>query len=208
MIIKRFVVGPLETNCYLIVCQETLNAILIDAGFSEEAEAVAIIEEIRRKNLKVKYVLNTHWHPDHTAGNEYFREKLGALIVIHEEDASMLNTEYSLFSFKVKPHKPDKTVANGDLIVIGKTHLRVIHTPGHTKGSICLLGEGFVFTGDTLFAGSIGRTDLPGGSFEEIIKSIRDRLMVLPDETLVYPGHGSFSSIGKERRTNPFLNYI
>ncbi|MBO3800599.1 MAG: MBL fold metallo-hydrolase [Candidatus Brockarchaeota archaeon] len=207
MIIKRFITGLLETNCYLVACQETLNATLIDAGFNE-AEAITVIREIGKKNLKVKYVLNTHWHPDHTAGNEYFREKLGALVIIHEDDAPMLNAGASLLGLKVKPHRPDKTVTDGDLIEIGKTCLKVIHTPGHTRGSICLLGKGVVFTGDTLFAGSIGRTDLPGGSFEEIIGSIRNKLMTLPDETLVYPGHGPFSSIGKEKRTNPFLTDI
>lgn len=198
----------METNCYLVACQETLNAILIDAGFDEEAEAITVIREIEKKNLKVKYVLNTHWHPDHTAGNEYFREKLGALVIIHKDDAPMLNAGASLLGLKVKPHRPDKTVTNGDLIEIGKTCLKIIHTPGHTRGSICVLGKGVVFTGDTLFAGSIGRTDLPGGSFEEIMRSIKDKLMTLSEETLVYPGHGPFSSIGKEKRTNPFLKDI
>lgn len=178
---------------------------LIDTGFNEEDEAAKIIKEIEKGNLNVKYVLNTHWHPDHTVGNEYLREKLGALVIIHKDDAPMLNAGASLLGLKVKPHQPDKTVTDGDLIRIGKICLKVIHTPGHTKGSICLLGKGAVFTGDTLFAGSIGRTDLPGGSFEEVIESIRNKLMTLPDETLVYPGHGPFSSIGREKRTNPFL---
>ncbi|MEM2608655.1 MAG: MBL fold metallo-hydrolase [Thermoproteota archaeon] len=208
MIIKRLIVGPLETNCYFIVCQETLDTMLIDAGFNEGTEAKTIIEEVEKNNLNVKYVLSTHWHPDHTAGNEYMKRKLGALILIHKDDAPMLNTGDSIFGFKVKPHKPDKTLVDGDLIKIGKIRLKVIHTPGHTKGSICLLGEGFIFTGDTLFAGSIGRTDLPGGSFKEIMVSIRNRLMTLPDETLVYPGHGPFSNISKEKRTNPFLRGI
>ncbi|MEM2172476.1 MAG: MBL fold metallo-hydrolase [Thermoproteota archaeon] len=198
----------METNCYLVACQETLSAILIDAGFDEEAEAITVIREIEKRNLKVKYVLNTHWHPDHTAGNEYFREKLGALVIIHKDDAPMLNAGASLLGLKVKPHRPDKTVTNGDLIEIGKTCLKIIHTPGHTRGSICVLGKGVVFTGDTLFAGSIGRTDFPGGSFEEIMRSIKDKLMTLSEETLVYPGHGPFSSIGKEKRTNPFLKDI
>ncbi|MBO3839419.1 MAG: MBL fold metallo-hydrolase [Thermoproteota archaeon] len=208
MIIKSFIAGLLETNCYLVACQETLSAILIDAGFDEEAEAITVIREIEKRNLKVKYVLNTHWHPDHTAGNEYFREKLGALVIIHKDDAPMLNAGASLLGLKVKPHRPDKTVTNGDLIEIGKTCLKIIHTPGHTRGSICVLGKGVVFTGDTLFAGSIGRTDFPGGSFEEIMRSIKDKLMTLSEETLVYPGHGPFSSIGKEKRTNPFLKDI
>lgn len=178
---------------------------IIDAGFNEGLERGKIIKEIDRNHLSVKYVLSTHWHPDHTAGNEYVKRQCGALILIHKDDAPMLSSESFFLGLKVKPHNPDKTVTDGDLIEIGKTCLKVIHTPGHTRGSICLLGKGVVFTGDTLFAGSIGRTDLPEGSFEEIIESIRKRLMTLPDETLVYPGHGPFSSIGKEKRTNPFL---
>ncbi|MEM2941363.1 MAG: MBL fold metallo-hydrolase [Thermoproteota archaeon] len=208
MLIKRFVVGPLETNCYLVACQETLDAILIDAGFSEESDALSILKEIEVNSLNVNCVLSTHWHPDHTSGNEYVRRKLGASILIHKDDAQMLNTEGFLLGFRVKPHKPDRTLAERDFISVGRTRLKVVHTPGHTEGSICLLGEGFVFTGDTLFAGSIGRTDLPGGSFEEIISSIRTKLIVLPDETLVYPGHGSPSSIGRERRTNLFLRSL
>ncbi|MEM2088979.1 MAG: MBL fold metallo-hydrolase [Thermoproteota archaeon] len=208
MIVKRFVVGPFETNCYLVACQETLDAILIDAGFSEESDALSILKEIEVNSLNVNCVLSTHWHPDHTSGNEYIRRKLGASIIIHEDDAQMLNTDGFFLGFRVKPHKPNRTLAEGDFISVGRTHLKVVHTPGHTEGSICLLGEGFVFTGDTLFAGSIGRTDLPGGSFEEIIRSIRTKLMVLPDETLVYPGHGSPSSIGREVRTNPFLRSL
>jgi len=208
MILKRFIVGPLETNCYLIACNETRRALLIDAGFMEENEGLRIVEEIERSRLDLKYVLSTHWHPDHTAGNEYLRRRLGAKILIHEEDAPMLCAKgFSNFlGLSTKPHFPDATVRDNDLITIGSIRLRVIHTPGHSKGSISLLGEGFVFTGDTLFAGSIGRTDLLGGSFEEIIQSIRNRLMMLPEDTQIYPGHGPFSSIGKEKRTNPFLS--
>jgi glyoxylase-like metal-dependent hydrolase (beta-lactamase superfamily II) len=178
---------------------------LIDAGFFEESEATSILSEIERNSFNVKYVLSTHWHLDHTAGNEYIRRRVGAQVVIHKDDAPMLSTEDFFLGFRVKPHKPDKTLTEGDLIGVGSMRLKVVHTPGHTKGSICLLGEGFVFTGDTLFAGSIGRTDLPGGSLEEIIRSIRVKLMTLPDETLIYPGHGPSSSIGEEKRTNLFL---
>lgn len=206
--IKRFVVGPLETNCYLVACEETLDAILIDAGFFSESDALSVFREIESHHLNVKYVLSTHWHPDHIAGNEYVRRRLGVPIIIHKEDAPMLSTGSFLLGFRARPHNPDKTVTDGDLIKIGNTGLKVIHTPGHTKGSICLLGEGFIFTGDTLFSGSIGRTDLPGGSFDEITNSIKSKLMKLPDDTLIYPGHGPFSSIGKEKRTNPFLKDI
>lgn len=207
MIIRRFTTGPLESNCYLVICRKTLNALVIDAGFAEGLEATSIVDEIKRKGLRIKYILSTHWHPDHTAGNEYLKEETGAPILIHEEDAPMLSTMEGLgfLGIKAKPHRPDGILKEGDSIRVGEVILRVLHTPGHTKGSISLLGQGFVFTGDTLFSGSIGRTDLPGGSFDEIIHSIKTRLMTLPDETIVYPGHGPSSSIGIEKKTNPFI---
>lgn len=205
MIIRRFIVSPLGTNCYLVACGETLASLVIDAGFTDESEVLRIIEEIEKNSLNIKHVLSTHWHPDHTAGNEYLRKKTGASILIHEEDAPMLSTVRDFLGIEARPHLPDRTVKEGEAIRIGRIELRIIHTPGHTRGSISLLGKGFVFTGDTLFAGSIGRTDLPGGSFSEITHSIRSKLMVLPDETIVYPGHGPVSSIGRERITNPFL---
>jgi glyoxylase-like metal-dependent hydrolase (beta-lactamase superfamily II) len=206
MMLKRFVVGPLETNCYLIACNETRSALLIDAGFMEEDEGLRIVEEIENSRIDLKYVLSTHWHPDHTAGNEYLRKNFGASVIIHEDDASMLSIEGFFLGFKMKPHKPDIILKDSDSIKVGNVLLKVIHTPGHSEGSICLLGEGFVLTGDTLFAGSIGRTDLPGGSFEKIMDSIRSKLMVLPENTIIYPGHGPFSSVGREKRKNPFLN--
>jgi glyoxylase-like metal-dependent hydrolase (beta-lactamase superfamily II) len=172
----------------------------------EEDEGLRIVEEIENSRIDLKYVLSTHWHPDHTAGNEYLRKNFGASVIIHEDDASMLSIEGFFLGFKMKPHKPDIILKDSDSIKVGNVLLKVIHTPGHSEGSICLLGEGFVLTGDTLFAGSIGRTDLPGGSFEKIMDSIRSKLMVLPENTIIYPGHGPFSSVGREKRKNPFLN--
>jgi len=207
MIVRRFVVGRLQTNCYLLVCPETREALVIDPGFAEDEEARSIIGEVRRYNAAVKYIVNTHWHPDHTSGDEWFKRATGALILIHKDDASMLSEIGSggLFGIRHKPVVPDETLTDGSMIVFGNISLRVIHTPGHTRGSISLLERLTVFTGDTLFAGSIGRTDLPGGSFRELIDSVRRKLMVLPGEAKIYPGHGPSSTIAREKKTNPFL---
>lgn len=193
MLIKMWPVGMLLTNCYLVGHEETEEAILIDPGTSREAEARRILKEIESKGFKVKYIVNTHGHPDHTGGNKFFREITGAPILIHEYDASMLKGPFA-----------DKTLHDGDSVHVGAIVLRILHTPGHSQGSICLLGKDLIFTGDTLFAGSIGRYDLPGGSIVEIKESLK-KLMILPDYTKVYPGHGPTSTIGEEKRNNPFL---
>ncbi len=197
MIVKRFVVGMLYTNCYIVGCPEEKEAIVIDPGFDRDEEANEVMKEISNQKLDVKYIINTHGHPDHISGNKFMKKATGSPILIHEYDSFML----------VDP-PADKTLQDGDIIKIGKVLLKVLHTPGHTRGSICILGEREVFTGDTLFAGSIGRTDLPGGSYEEIIRSLKDRLAVLPDHMKVYPGHGPPSTIGKEREINPFFNLL
>jgi len=210
MIFRRFVVGQLQTNCYLLICPETRQALVIDPGFTDDAEAQSIIEEVKKRHADVKYVVNTHWHPDHTSGDEWFKRATRASILIHKDDASMLSEIRSegLFGIQHKPVVPDATLTDGSTIVFGNISLRVIHTPGHTRGSISLLGQLTLFTGDTLFAGSIGRTDLPGGSFKELIDSIRRKLMVLPGEVKIYPGHGPSSTIAREKETNPFLTTI
>lgn len=198
----------MQTNCYLLVCPETLQAIVIDPGFTNEAEVQIIMDEAEKYGADIKYIANTHWHPDHTSGDEWLKREAGALVLIHEDDAPMLmgmREVGMLFGIQVKPIMPDATLTDGSTIVFGKTSLRVMHTPGHTGGSISLLNQLAVFTGDTLFAGSVGRTDLPGGSFEKLMGSIWRRLMVLPGETKIYPGHGPSSTIAKEKKTNPFL---
>lgn len=193
MFIKMWPVGMQLTNCYLVGQVETREALIIDPGTDRETEAKKILKEIESNGFKIKYIINTHGHPDHTGGNEIFKEATGAPILIHELDAPMLKGPFA-----------DETLQDGDTVQVGAIMLRVQHTPGHSQGSISLIGNDVVFTGDTLFAGSIGRYDLPGGSLPEIKKSLK-KLMTLPDHMKVYPGHGPTSTIGKERKTNPFL---
>ena len=193
MFVKMWPVGMLLTNCYVVGQVETREAIVIDPGTDRETEVKKILKEIEFNSLKIKYIVNTHGHPDHIGGNKIFREATNAPILIHEYDASILKGPFA-----------DRMLHDGDSVQVGGIVLRVLHTPGHSRGSISLVGNNVVFTGDTLFAGSIGRYDLPGGSLQEIKKSLK-KLMILPDHMKVYSGHGPTSTIGEERRNNPFL---
>ncbi len=208
MILEMLTVGTLYTNCYIVGCSETLEGLIIDPGFDREAEAERILREVNQHHLKVKYIVNTHGHPDHTAGNEILKEATSAPILIHELDAPKLigaaKNLSGLFGLRVTSPPADQTLREGDVIQVGRVKLKVLHTPGHSKGSISLLGENVVFTGDTLFAGSIGRYDFPDASFREIMSSVK-RLAMLPDHVKVYPGHGPTSTVGEEKRSNPFL---
>jgi hydroxyacylglutathione hydrolase len=191
MNIKRFIVGWLSTNCYIVSCEKTKEAVVIDPGIESKGEAKKILEFIEENGLQIKYIINTHGHPDHTAGNTTIKEATGAPILIHENDASRVNA--------------DRKLSDGDVIHVGCFKLLVLHTPGHTKGGISLLGDNIVFTGDTLFSGAIGRTDFPGGSYQELIQSIRHKLFPLPENVEVYPGHESSTTIGNEKKHNLFL---
>jgi len=194
MFVKMFTVGMNETNCFLVGDVQNEEAAVIDPGFDSNSEAKKILNEIERNKFRVKFIINTHGHPDHTSGNNAMKEALKAPTLIHEYDAPLL-----------KNSSADKAIREGDVIELGEIKLRVLHTPGHSKGSIALLSADAVFSGDTLFAGSIGRYDLPGGSLEELMNSIKNKLMILPDHVKVYPGHGPVTTIGEERRSNPFL---
>jgi glyoxylase-like metal-dependent hydrolase (beta-lactamase superfamily II) len=209
MIIKMFTFGMYLTNCYVVGCEETKEAIVIDPGFDRDVEAEEVIRFIDQNGLRVKYIINTHGHVDHTAGNGIMKKATGAPILIHEDDAVMISGDAKamsrIFGFHATSPPADKMLHNGDIIQVGCIKLLVLHTPGHSEGGISLLGENFVFTGDTLFAGSIGRTDFPGASFEEIINSIKTKLITVPDHFKIYPGHGPASTIGEEKRYNPFL---
>ena len=202
-----FTVGMIATNCYLVGCTETKEALIIDPGFDTKDEAKKILAEAKKHGLKIKYIINTHGHPDHTSGNKFLKELTGAPILIHEYDAPKLTGENIPTFFGLRSTSPpaDKMLREGDIIQVGTIKLKVLHTPGHSRGGISLLGDDLVFTGDTLFAGSIGRYDFPDASYKELMHSIKDKLAPLPDNTKVYSGHGPPTTIGQEKRYNPFL---
>ena len=198
MLIETFMVGSLSTNCYVVSSEKTKDAIVIDPGLDFSLEADEIFDYITQAGLKVKLIVNSHGHPDHISGDAIFQEKYNVPICIHRSDAASLEgLENVNFPAAV-------LLEDGSLIEFGDESLKVMHTPGHTSGSICLLGERLVFTGDTLFAGGIGRTDFPGGSDSDMQLSLQ-KLMRLPEYFLIYPGHGSKSTLGEEKRVNPFL---
>ena len=193
MIVKMYTVGMLGTNCYVVGDKDSGEAVVIDPGFDSRSEAQHILDQIEHNELQIKYIINTHGHPDHNGGNNILKNHGHAPILIHEADASMLSDPPA-----------DRRLHEGDVIEVGNVKLKVIHTPGHSLGSIALLAENYVFSGDTLFAGSIGRYDLPGASLKDLVNSLK-KLLALPDDVKVCPGHGPVTSIGEERRTNPFL---
>jgi len=207
VIVRTEVVGSLATNCYLVWDEETKEGIVIDPG-SESGKILRAIEEI---GFHTQGIVLTHGHGDHTGAVRKIKKETLAPVLIHEKDTSFLTDPGQAFLDlflaigEEAPPAADRFVIENDKIEFGKESLTVLYTPGHTPGSISLVADGLVFTGDALFAGSIGRTDLPGGSYQTLIKSIKEKIMTLDDETIVYPGHGPVSKVGFERRTNPFL---
>jgi len=207
MQIESLEVGSLETNCYILSDETTGEAVIIDAG----DEADLILNYIAEHGLQVKALLNTHGHYDHTQANDAVRERTGAPLAIHTDDAELLAVPEKVsgrMMVRANPCKaPEQLLHNGDIISFGKYQLQVIFTPGHTKGGCCFYeaGEKICFTGDTLFRGGVGRTDLYGGNYGVLLHSIRDRLHKLPDDTVIYPGHGPESTMAFERKNNPFL---
>ncbi len=199
MLVEAFTVGMLSTNCYVASSQQTKDAIIIDPGLDFSREAKPIFNYIEKAKLKVGGIVNTHGHEDHVKGNAIFQQEYNVPIYIHTRDA------YFLEGMEQKDAPANVLLEEGNIINVGVKNLKVIHTPGHTPGSICLLGEKLVFTGDTLFAGGIGRTDFPEGSMTDMRLSLQ-KLVRLPDNLLVYPGHGETTMIGEEKRVNPFLN--
>lgn len=245
MLIKTYVVGPIQTNCYLVADETSRDAMVIDPDLREPEELDRVRKQRKRSRLTLKYIVNTHGHADHIAGNAVLKAETGALILAHDLDAGLmaepwppadvanlvfpscpacgrgqpdlkvqddkklavLNCADCGFRFEFIASPPaDRRLREGDKIKVGRLEFQVIHTPGHTKGGISLYAkeENVVFTGDTLFKDSIGRTDLPGGSMPDIQAALK-KLAALPDDTMVYPGHGVMTTIGREKRENPYL---
>jgi len=208
LILKALIVGPLETNCYILGDEKSEEAAVIDPGGDFEE----IEKQLKKLKLKVKYIVLTHGHFDHTGALAQLKKATGAEVLIHVEDASMLSPTGQAQPFFMEsgkdPCATDGTLKEGDKIQFGENSLEVLHTPGHTPGGISLLIDMMIFVGDTLFCGSIGRTDLPGGSFEQLIDSIKRKLLTKGDDYLIYPGHGPATTIGEERKDNPFLTGV
>jgi hydroxyacylglutathione hydrolase len=203
--ISRLTVGAFSANCYIIGSEKTREGIVIDPG----GNAKEIINTINITHLKIKTIILTHGHADHIAALFDIKSCTGAQVAIHRADANFLYgpREYSMMwgiSYRT-PDQPDKLLEEGDFIEISDLHFKVIHTPGHTPGSICLQIDDKVFTGDTVMYRGIGMTVLPGSNRRQLIDSIHSRLMILPDQTQLYPGHGRQTTVGDERRNNPHL---
>jgi hydroxyacylglutathione hydrolase len=207
MMVKTLVVGSFTANCYIVGSSSTNKGMIIDPG----AEAPTILRTVQQMGLSISLIVATHAHIDHVGALRAVQQKTGAHFALHEAEKGLLLTApmrmlTSLGISPVKsPPRPDRLLKDSDHIDIGDLHFTVLYTPGHSAGGICLSGHGVVFSGDTLFNLGIGRTDFPGMSYKRLLKSIREKLMVLPDETTVYPGHGPPTTVGNERRGNPFL---
>jgi glyoxylase-like metal-dependent hydrolase (beta-lactamase superfamily II) len=207
MIFETLEVGPLGVNCFILGCAASRDGVVIDPG----GDVGRISEIVQRHGLKIRYIINTHGHFDHVGGNLQAVKAFGAPLLIHENDAVMLGRAAEVARMYGMPGEnspaPDSFLVEGMEIVFGTHRMKVLHTPGHTQGGCCLYleSEKKVITGDTLFADSIGRTDLPGGSHEQLIASIKSKLFTLPDEVTAYPGHGPKTTIGHEKHNNPYF---
>jgi glyoxylase-like metal-dependent hydrolase (beta-lactamase superfamily II) len=207
MIFESTAVGPLEVNCYIVGCEQSHEGIVVDPG--GDVEKIAAI--VARHGLKIHTIINTHGHFDHLGGNRQALATFGARLLIHQADASMLSKSAEVARMYGMPGdnspEADAYLVDGMEVLFGTCRLKVLYTPGHTQGGCCLYfeDEHKVITGDTLFADSIGRTDLPGGSHEQLLNSIRTKLFTLPDDVIAYPGHGPQTTIGHEKRSNPYF---
>lgn len=201
--VKMVVVGPLQVNCYLVYDDETKETILIDPG----DEPDRLMDFLKDDALTLTRIVCTHTHFDHIGGLPEIKEETGVEICLHKDELSIYHAAKDMAAFwghSIEPlPEPEVLLTEGDTVKAGRYSFTVLHTPGHTPGGICLYGEGIVITGDTLFEGSVGRTDLPGGSMEKLKGSFK-RLMALPPQTKVYPGHGPQTSIGHEQKNNFF----
>ncbi len=202
MLVKTLTVSMFATNCYLLVCPDTGEGVIIDPG----ADGKKIISTVHQSDMRVKFIINTHGHIDHIGANGRVKEAFKIPILLHENDLKLYhNPGFGLGLITGKQPQPDRFLVENERIDFGNLNLRVIETPGHTQGGISLICGEALFCGDTLFAGSIGRTDLAGGSYQQLLDSIKNRLLTLPLETKVYPGHGPATTIETEKAVNPFL---
>ncbi len=209
MILKQLQLGVDKVFCYILACEESHEAVVIDPC-GEEEKLLALIQELQ---LNILFIVNTHCHPDHTCGNKVIKEATQALIVRHEADEFLLHDQEAKEYFNRQGFSPsppaDRIVHDGDQLAFGNYTLRIIHTPGHSPGSICLYVDGNLFTGDSLFVGAAGRVDVPGGDFTTLLESLSGKIAVLPDETIIWPGHdygdSITSTVGREKKENPYL---
>lgn len=204
--LERYTLGPFAQNCYLLVGVSRRKAAIVDPGFDSEI----LLDTLRERGLELEWIVNTHGHLDHVAGNRWFKEQTAARLALHGEDVALLahaREQARMFGLEAENSPPpDVELEEGVPFEFDGTALQVIHTPGHSPGGICLRWDGSMLVGDTLFQGSIGRTDLPGGSHPTLVASIRDKLFRLPGETVCYPGHGPETTLAEERLTNPFVS--
>lgn len=205
LLIQQLSVGPLQVNCFLIACQKTHEAVVVDPG----EEGTRILHLAKSQGVEITTVVNTHGHFDHIGANQQVIDASGAELMLHAADLPLLQNARNhaeVYGLTVNPSPdPDKLLDQGDTFAVGELSFSVFHVPGHSPGSICILCEGHLFVGDVLFAGSVGRTDLPGGDFDALVEGVREKLFALPDETIVHPGHGPDTTIGRERKMNPFV---
>jgi len=206
MIIETKGVGPFQVNWYIVACEETQEAVVIDPG----AEVEQIVDFLKANHLNIKYIANTHGHVDHVAGVKQLKQITGTPFLLHPSDRMFLEgfeEKAAMFGLPtLGAPSVDGDLNEGDVLKVGKLELRIIHTPGHSPGGIVFYFENTLIAGDTLFQGSIGRTDFPGGDYETLINSIKDKLFPLGDDVVVHTGHGPSTTIGIEKVHNPFLN--
>jgi hydroxyacylglutathione hydrolase len=205
VILDTIVVGSIDVNCYIIACAETGEAVVIDPG--DDAEI--ILQRINSKKLTIRHILLTHGHFDHIGAVAALQRATGAQVHAHQDDLDLIRQDPAQAAYfalpSTEPFTVDSFVSDGDEIVWGALAAKVLATPGHSRGSVCYLIDRDVFVGDTLFSRSIGRTDLFGGDYDQLQESIREKLLTLPDETTVYSGHGPKTTIGREKKHNPFI---
>ena len=209
MLVKQLMVGFMQVFCYILACEETQKALLIDPAGDEEL----VLDTARGLGLAIESIVNTHGHPDHTCGNAKIKDLTGAKIYMHTLDDQLFNTPEGQtmarqMGFALSP-PADVRLEDGDIITFGSRQLSVLHTPGHSPGGVCLYGENNLFTGDTLFVGAVGRTDLPGGSLDTMLQSIKEKILPLPDDTIIWPGHDyggrPTSTVALEKKHNPYI---